>query len=127
MALSSHATKAGGRAIVNTSPEPFSNIIISFIEDVMVVAGLLLSIFQPVVFFASFAVFALFMIWLLPKIWRGIRGFFGRYRDPAANVPWRREAWRQDGASLDESPLALEASMSDDAAFDDEAPPPARS
>ncbi len=96
VAFSSHATKAGGRVIVNTSPEPMSNIIVSFTEDVMVVAGLLLAVFQPVIFLASFAVFALFVAWLLPKIWRGIRGFFNRFRDPAANLPWRAEAWAPD-------------------------------
>ncbi len=128
--LSSHAAKAGGRAIVNTSPEPFSNIIVSFAEDVMVVAGLLLAIFQPVFFFASFAVFALFMIWLLPKIWRGVRGFFHRYRDPGANVPWRREAWRVDPDGLavaSPRPLAPpDGADGGDAAFNDEASPPGR-
>jgi hypothetical protein len=33
-ALASHATKATARAAVNTSPEPFSNVVVSTVEDV---------------------------------------------------------------------------------------------
>lgn len=33
---STHATKAGARAIINTSPEPFSNWAASFTEEAMV-------------------------------------------------------------------------------------------
>lgn len=37
VAASSHVTKAGTRAIANASPEPFSNWILSFVEDVFVI------------------------------------------------------------------------------------------
>ncbi len=37
VALTSHGTKASARAAVNTSPEPFSNWILSFGEDVLAV------------------------------------------------------------------------------------------
>jgi hypothetical protein len=37
VALSTHLTKAGTRAAVNTSPEPFSNWILSFGEDLLAV------------------------------------------------------------------------------------------
>jgi uncharacterized protein DUF4126 len=37
VAMTSHLTKAGARAAANTSPEPFSNWILSLLEDVFVV------------------------------------------------------------------------------------------
>jgi hypothetical protein len=46
-ALLSHAVKAGVRLGVNLSPEPFSNIILSFAEDATVVAVVGLAIAEP--------------------------------------------------------------------------------
>ena len=40
MAAGSHATKAGSRILINTSPEPVSNWTASIGEDVLVIAGL---------------------------------------------------------------------------------------
>lgn len=69
----SHFTKAGSRALINMSPEPFSNWTASFGEDFMVAGGLWTALFTPVIFLVGLALFLLFMIWLLPKIWRGVR------------------------------------------------------
>jgi Domain of unknown function (DUF4126) len=44
-ALAAHGGKAGSRAIVNTSPEPFSNVAVSTAEDV-VTGGLVYLAFQ---------------------------------------------------------------------------------
>jgi hypothetical protein len=71
-----HFTKAGGRALINTSPEPFSNWGASFAEDVTVVGGIALALYYPVVFLVLLAVFIVLMIWLLPKLWKSIRGLF---------------------------------------------------
>jgi hypothetical protein len=71
-----HATKAGGRVLINTSPEPFSNWAASFAEDLMVFAGLWAALQHPMLFLAVFAVFLLFLCWLLPKLWRGVRLVF---------------------------------------------------
>jgi Domain of unknown function (DUF4126) len=46
-ALLGHGAKAGTRALVNTSPEPFSNIAISGIEDVVTIGGLWLALAYP--------------------------------------------------------------------------------
>lgn len=78
VAAGSHATKAGARAAINTSPEPVTNWAASFFEDVLVVGGLLLALFNPVVFLIFVAIFFLAAIWLLPKIWRGLRGLYRR-------------------------------------------------
>ena len=79
VAAGSHATKAGSRAVINTSPEPVTNWAASFFEDVLVVVGLLLALFKPEVFLIFVLVFFLAALWLLPKIWRGLRRLYQRF------------------------------------------------
>lgn len=74
LALSSHGTKAATRAIVNTSPEPVSNIVVSTLEDVLAVASILLAVFLPVLLFFVVAAGLLVSVWLLPKVVRFFRG-----------------------------------------------------
>ncbi|MCF7980893.1 MAG: DUF4126 domain-containing protein [Pseudomonadales bacterium] len=76
LAAATHATKAGGRILVNTSPEPFSNWFLSLGEDVAVFMGLWAAIQHPWVFLVLLATFLILLIWLLPKIWSGIKGIF---------------------------------------------------
>jgi hypothetical protein len=47
-ALMGHAAKAGGRAVVNASPEPFSNVIVSTGEDVTTTGLVVAAIASPV-------------------------------------------------------------------------------
>lgn len=67
-----HATKAGSRALINTSPEPVSNVATSFGEDGLWLGGGWLALTHPVVFIAVLILFVLAMLWMLPKLWRGI-------------------------------------------------------
>ena len=67
-----HITKAGSRAIINASPEPFSNWAASFTEDGLVLTGIWLAFLYPAVFLAALAVFTVLVIWLMPKLWRGV-------------------------------------------------------
>jgi uncharacterized protein DUF4126 len=76
LAAGSHATKAGSRILINASPEPFSNWTASIGEDLMVVAGLWTALHHPWVFLAALAFFLVLIAWLLPKLWRGIKGLF---------------------------------------------------
>ena len=46
-ALLGHGAKSGTRALVNTSPEPFSNIAVSSIEDIVTFGGLWLALAYP--------------------------------------------------------------------------------
>ena len=73
IAAGTHATKAGSRALINTSPEPFSNWTASIGEDVAVFVGVWAMLNHPWFFIGFLVLFILFMIWILPKIWRGIR------------------------------------------------------
>lgn len=77
LATGSHATKAGSRVLINSSPEPFSNWLASVGEDVAVIMGLWTALYNPVLFIVLLLLFILLMIWLLPKIWRGIKKVFG--------------------------------------------------
>lgn len=84
LAASTHAAKAGSRVLINSSPEPFSNWAASIGEDVMVVAGLWTALHHPVLYLVLLALFIMLLVWLLPRVWRGvktvgrkIRSFFG--------------------------------------------------
>jgi len=94
LAATTHATKAGSRALINTSPEPFSNWTASISEDVAVIGGLWAALHHPTLFLVFMILFILLMIWLLPKLWRGIkavfrklRSFFGGKDEPASPAP----------------------------------------
>lgn len=71
--LLSHGAKAGTRAVVNASPEPFSNVAVSTGEDVVTGGMLFLALQNPVaavivaVVLAGGAIFALLMVRRLLK------------------------------------------------------------
>ena len=73
LAAGSHLAKAGGRAVINTSPEPFSNWAASFGEELAVGTVLWLAFAHPIVALVVLAVLVALMIWLIPKLWRFIR------------------------------------------------------
>ncbi|MCD6273078.1 MAG: DUF4126 domain-containing protein [Deltaproteobacteria bacterium] len=76
IAAGTHAVKSGTRALINTSPEPFSNWTASITEDLAVIAGIWTALYYPWLFIALLVIFILLMIWLLPKIWQGIKKVF---------------------------------------------------
>ena len=77
LAAGTHATKAGTRVLINTSPEPVTNWIASIGEDAAVFAGLWTALHYPWVFVILLIFFVLLMVWLFPKIWRGIKKVWG--------------------------------------------------
>ena len=107
VALGSHATKAGGRAAVNMSPEPFSNIALSFIEDMAVVGALTLAVFAPIAFLVAFACFVAFAVWLLPRIARGLRRLWRKLRGGEAKPSDLRGGTGSGGPEPDPDPPAL--------------------
>ena len=58
--------------MINTSPEPFTNWGASIAEDLAVFAGLWAALSHPVLFLIAFVAFVALIVWLLPKIFRGI-------------------------------------------------------
>lgn len=73
-----HATKAGSRALINTSPEPVTNIAASFGEEGLLLGGGWLALMHPAVFIGVLFGFVLLMFWLLPKVWRGAKMVFSK-------------------------------------------------
>ena len=76
LAAGSHATKAGSRLLINTSPEPVSNWGASIGEDLLVIGGLWAALNHPVLFLIALALFIILMIWLLPRLWRLLKVIF---------------------------------------------------
>lgn len=72
LAAGTHAVKAGTRVLVNTSPEPLSNWLLSFGEDLAVFGGMWAALRHPWFFLCCLALFLLAALWLLPRLWRGI-------------------------------------------------------
>jgi hypothetical protein len=83
LAATSHAAKLTTRAAVNTSPEPFSNIAVSLLEDGFVVFMLWLSATHPVAFALALAatlviavVLMVVLVKFLRTVLRGLSRFF---------------------------------------------------
>ena len=67
-----HTAKAGTRAMLNTSPEPFTNWAASLTEDALVPVGLWAALTHPIAFFAFLVLFLLGALLVLRVIWRGL-------------------------------------------------------
>jgi hypothetical protein len=78
LASSAHLTKAASRALINTSPEPFSNVAASTTEDALVIGGLWAALFHPAAFLGLLLLFVAGTLVLLPHLWRGLRKVFLR-------------------------------------------------
>lgn len=97
MAGASHLTKFSTRALINTSPEPFSNWVASISEDVLVLGGMWAMFNHPWLFVGFMILFILMVIWLLPKLWRLLKVIFSKLGEwlgivekqpePVAKVP----------------------------------------
>jgi UDP-N-acetylmuramyl pentapeptide phosphotransferase/UDP-N-acetylglucosamine-1-phosphate transferase len=76
-ALASHAVKAGTRMAVNSSPEPFSNVIVSLAEDLGVAGIVTFAIFHPVAAASIAAVLLVgglvILVFLISRIRRFLR------------------------------------------------------
>jgi hypothetical protein len=91
LAAGTHATKAGTRMLINTSPEPVSNWMASLTEDVAVIAGLWAALHYPIAFLCALAVMVVIMAWALPHLWRAIkhllRRVIGFFRSKPGHTP----------------------------------------
>jgi len=73
LAAAMHVAKAGTRATLNMSPEPFSNWAASLSEDALVPLGLWLAFAHPLLFFALLAAMLAGVVLLARLLWRGFR------------------------------------------------------
>jgi hypothetical protein len=72
-AAGAHFTKAGGRVLINTSPEPFSNWAASLAEDAMVAGVVWFAFKHPFALIVILALLVALTVWLMPRLWRGVR------------------------------------------------------
>ncbi|MDE2411775.1 MAG: DUF4126 domain-containing protein [Sphingomonadales bacterium] len=85
--LLAHGGKASARAVVNTSPEPFSNIAVSTVEDVATTGLLYLAYAHPVVAGGVALALLALSVLLLVMAWRVLRRIFLKVQpEPAAPV-----------------------------------------
>ncbi len=96
----SHMIKSGSRVLINTSPEPFTNWTASILEDVAVIGGLVAALHFPLLFLALFICFIVLSIWLIPKIWRGIKIVFNKLRRLFSQDPPSSEQTKQTAPEL---------------------------
>lgn len=73
VAAGTHVAKAGGRAMVNTSPEPVSNIFVSLAEEALLLGGGWLALQYPVLFLLLLLIFLLAVVYFIRKLWRAFR------------------------------------------------------
>jgi hypothetical protein len=78
LSAGTHLAKAGTRAAINASPEPFSNWVASFSEDGLVPLGLWLAFAHPLAFLALLAVFLLAAALLARAILRALRNLYAK-------------------------------------------------
>jgi len=74
-ALLAHAGKAGARALVNASPEPFSNIVVSTGEDVATAGLLGLAIANPIAAALIALILVIVSVWLVLAARRLLKRF----------------------------------------------------
>lgn len=79
-AAGAHFTKAGGRVLINASPEPFSNWAASFGEDALAF-GVIWSAFKyPLLLLIGLALFIVAVVLLAPRLIKGVRNVFAAIR-----------------------------------------------
>jgi hypothetical protein len=88
-ALASHLVKGGLRLIVNTSPEPASNIAVSVGEDVTVAGVTSLAVLHPMLALTIATVLFVLGLLLLALLWTRVRRGWRRFR-----------AWRTRRAAI---------------------------
>ena len=78
LAATSFAAKATTRAAINTSPEPFTNVGASLVEDTLVPVGLWAAVAYPFIFVPVLALVLALSVWLIYVCWRFLRLLFSR-------------------------------------------------
>jgi hypothetical protein len=78
LAATSFATKASTRAAVNTSPEPFSNIAVSLVEDGVVMGMMWLATNHPIAFGITLFIVLVLSVWLLIVLVKYLKAVYKR-------------------------------------------------
>lgn len=86
LALSSHGTKAATRAVINTSPEPVTNVVASLAEDGVAVSSVLLAAYYPIILVIVVAVGLIISLIVLPRTVRYFRAIIEKIRGKAGTA-----------------------------------------
>lgn len=78
LAGSSHFAKSGSRALINSSPEPFSNWAASFGEEALVASVVWLVFAYPLLSLCVLSVLVVLSVWLIVTLWRFLKVMFAR-------------------------------------------------
>jgi hypothetical protein len=78
LAATSFTAKATSRAAINTSPEPFTNVGASLVEDTLVPVGLWAAVAYPFIFIPVLVLVLALSVWLIYVCWRFLRQLFSR-------------------------------------------------
>lgn len=78
-AAASHATKTTSRAVINTSPEPFSNWLASLIEDAAVLFGAWMTLQHPILMGIFVILFFFFAFWFIKKCYHFVKAIIIRF------------------------------------------------
>jgi hypothetical protein len=87
LAATSQATKTTTRAAINTSPEPFSNIAMSLLEDGLVIAAMWLATEHPVIFGIALLIVLALSVLLIVVLWKFLRAVFRKLSDWFSGEP----------------------------------------
>ncbi|WP_417283603.1 DUF4126 domain-containing protein [Comamonas sp.] len=80
LAATSQAAKTTTRALINTSPEPFSNVGASLAEDTVAVGAIWLALANPLVFGSVLVVVVILMWLVIWALWRFLKAAMRRLR-----------------------------------------------
>lgn len=87
LAATAQAAKTTTRAAINTSPEPFSNVVMSLVEDGLVVGIVWLAMNEPLIF-AGVAVVAVLLMWIITwTLFRFLRAVLRRMQSLFSSAP----------------------------------------
>lgn len=88
LAAGAHFAKAGTRALLNTSPEPFTNWTASLSEDLVAGTLLWLAFAHPLVAGLAVLLLTVASVWLVSRVWKFLRRLFrGRATPATAATP----------------------------------------
>src|SRR5215207_3402159 len=87
LAFTSHSAKSATRVLVNTSPEPVSNVLVSTAEDGLVAGLMALALSNPEIALAVTIVLVVLALALVVVAWRAVKRLRRRWRDRGLRRP----------------------------------------
>ena len=87
LALTAHGAKASTRLLVNVSPEPASNVVVSLLEDGLVAALMTLALAYPAIAATVALILTIASVVVIYVGWRSARYLIARRRARRGNAP----------------------------------------